>query len=459
MRGASSRALSFDADWLASRLARIAGADDLRKLRFVVAWSGGADSTALLAALCEWRDRKTGGATAAVRALHVDHQLQRQSMAWSRHCRVLARRLRVPLTVTRILVARDRGLSREAAAHDARYRAFEAALRPGEVLLLAHHADDQLETLLLALLRGAGPAGLAAMPECRRLGQGLMARPLLEAHPGELRAFLQSRQVPWIEDPSNADTDLDRNYLRREVLPRLAARWPGLRQTTARSIALLQSGRRELDARAARSLDRVSDGDGLSLPLLRRLMPDRLRSTLRAWLARQSVPFPDRARLEAIAALVDLREDAQPAVAWGEHQVRRHQDRLLLVVSAPEAGSERRDWRWSTRTALTLAGGELRVVVDRHGDLDLDRLPRTIDVRTRARGRELEPGGRSVDVKSLLRESGVPGWKREALPFLHDPRGEARTGSLIAVADLWLATAVRAGVATRRRGRFVWQPI
>jgi tRNA(Ile)-lysidine synthase len=442
---------------LASRLVRATRTSSLRGARFVVAWSGGADSTALLAALCELRDAAPLRATFSVRAVHVDHGLQRQSRAWARHCRIVARRLRVPLSVVRVAVARDPGLSREAAAREARYRVFEGTVGPGEMLVLAQHADDQVETLLLQLLRGAGLAGLTAMPERRQFARAILIRPLLEAAPADLRAYLQHRGLPWVEDPSNADTAFDRNYLRREVLPALERRWPSLRQTTARSISLLQSARRELDGQAARSLAAVADGDALNLPLLRRLTTDRLRSTLRAWLARHSVTAPDQSRLQALVALVDLRDDAQPCVAWDGHEVRRHQERLLLVRETPPGDARVREWRWSTRAALALPTGVLRIAADRHGDVDLDRLPRTIHVRARGRGREREPGGRSVDVKSLLRENGVPEWERDRLPFLHAPHADANSGSLIAVADLWLATPVRAGAATRRRGRFVWR--
>jgi tRNA(Ile)-lysidine synthase len=459
MRRATVRTAAFDADWLAPRLARIAGAASAGQ-RFLVGWSGGADSTALLAALCELRARAPRTAAFGLRAIHVDHGLQARSRDWARRCRALARRLHVPLTTVRVGVRRERGLSPEAAAREARYAAFEAVLKPGEILLLAHHADDQIETVLLQFLRGAGPAGLAAMPERRELGPGLLARPLLEADPADLRAYLRARRIDWIEDPSNADTDVDRNYLRREVLPRLAARWPSLRQTTARSVALLQSARRELDEATARDLARVADGEGLSVPLLRRLPAERLRAVLRAWLARHATVAPDRSRLESLVAMLDVREDARPEIAWGTVKVRRHVDRLLLVRAAEPHATDTiaREWRWSAAATLELPAGTLRIVRDRHGDLDLDRLPGTIAVRARAPGRDREPGGRSVDVKSLLRESGVPHWERDRLPFLHDPRADAREGSLIAIGDAWLATSVRAGAESRDRGRIVWRP-
>lgn len=459
MPGAASRAPAFGPDWLAPRIDRLIPPAPSSRRRLVVGWSGGADSTALLGALCELRSRSRGAFT--LRALHVDHQLQPQSKAWTRHCRRVARRLHVPLTVVRVDARPAPGASREAAARDARYRAFEAALAHGESLVLAQHADDQLETLLLQLLRGAGPAGLAAMPGRRALGRGCLVRPMLEAAPADLREYLRRRSLPWIEDPTNTDTALDRNYLRLEVVPRLAARWPGLRETTARSIGLLQEARRELETQAARDLARVADGEGLSLPLLRRLPPERLRSVLRAWLVRRSAALPDRARLDQIAALALLRDDAQPDVTWGDHAARRHRDRLLLLASTPRgepAPAEDRTWRWTPRKALACRGGELRIAAAPHGDVDLDRLPSTLLVRARSGGREREPGGRSVDVKSLLRENGIPSWQRAGLPFLHDPRAIDRGDSLVAVADLWVASAVRADGASRRRGRILWRP-
>jgi tRNA(Ile)-lysidine synthase len=451
MRGAAVRAAPFSADGLAHRLGAFMDAP-YPPAGFLVAWSGGADSTALLVALTELRDRLLLRALPPVRALHIDHGLQPASRAWATHCRREARRLGVALLVRRVDVARAAGESPEAAARRARYAAFAAALRPGEHLLLAQHAQDQLETLLLQLLRGAGPAGLAAMPVQRPFARGVLLRPLLDTDPEALRVYLRARGTGWIEDPSNGDIAFDRNYLRAEVLPRLRSRWPAMLRTSARGLRHLAAASREAERRDRQALERVADGDGIALPLLRRLARERWPGVLRAWIVAAGHPVPDEARLGQLARLVELRDDAQGCVSWAGCEARCHQGRLLLRAADVNAPQPEVRWRWRRTPAVPFAGGELRLRVDVRGDVDLDALPALLLLRGRPVGRAVGAGGGTVDVKSLLRESGTPAWQRAGLPFAHGPRG------LLAIADLWLDAGVRASAVTRRRGRFIWQP-
>src|SRR6266404_3089306 len=195
-----------------------------------VAFSGGADSTALLAALAQLERPPL-----KLRALHVDHRLHPHSVRWVAHCRRVARALGVPLQVRTAKVARLRGESPEAAARAARYQLLAAALAPQEALLTAHHEDDQLETVLLQLLRGAGLAGMAAMPARAAFARGALVRPLLSWSRAELTAWVRSRGLEWLEDPGNAELRHDRNYLRMRVLPLIRERWPAAAATVARA--------------------------------------------------------------------------------------------------------------------------------------------------------------------------------------------------------------------------------
>lgn len=459
MRGAGSRPVPFDAAWLVRRLEALNVPIGTPGTRLVVAWSGGADSTALLAALCEVRDGCGRTARPAVRAVHVDHGLQADSRLWARHCRKLARALRVPLAVRRIEVPRKRGVSPEAAARDARYAALQAQLRPGEVLLLAQHARDQLETLLLQLMRGSGARGLAAMSERRRLGDWWLLRPLLDTAPEDLRSYLRARGLAWVEDPSNVKLDVDRNYLRAEVVPRLLERWPGALRTGGRSASLLRAANAQVGAAAQRDLARVTDGHALNLPLLRRIPLARIGEVLRAWLDREGAPLPDQARLAQIVTVLHLRGDAQPAVHWSGVELRRHRDRLIVTAmrTARQEQESPVPWQWSARTSLQLRGGCLRIAVDPHGDVDLARLPRPLFVSGRPNGRDSRAGGGGVDVKSLLRESEVPSWRRNEVPFLYATGDDSAVTGLLAIADLWLAPGVRATPDSLRRGRIVWR--
>lgn len=445
----------FDADWLEARLAELVPTSVSLPARWVVGWSGGADSSALLRALIELRKRH-GRAAFALRALHVDHQLQADSTAWARHCRRIARRHAVPISIVTVDARSQPGESPELAARDARLRAFESVVRRGECLLLGQHARDQLETLLLRLVRGSGMRGLAGMPACRPLGQGWLLRPLLDVAPEALRRYLVEHDEPWIEDPSNAELRFDRNFVRAELLPKLEARWPAAARTAARSARLLRASAEALESYGRRDLAAVADGEGVALPLLRRLSPTRRIGALRAWFDASDLAQPDEARLAQVMHALSRREDAQVEVRWSGTVLRRHEDRLLLTPGTAPSPIGAVTWQWA-EAALTLPHGRLRLTPALHGDVDLDRLPRSLQVRVRTHGRAQEAGGASVDVKSVLRELRVAAWRRATLPFIH-AEGDAQTEQgLLAIADLWVAPSIRASARTRQRGRFVWQ--
>ncbi|WP_232821094.1 tRNA lysidine(34) synthetase TilS, partial [Dyella sp. C11] len=202
-----------------------------------VAYSGGPDSTALLHALSQLPAARARG----LRALHVDHGLHADSHAWASHCRQLAHEWGVMCLVMRVDVDHARGYGLEAAAREARYRVFAAALKHDEHLLLAHHRNDQVETVLLKLLRGAGPEGLGGMRAMRRLGQGMLWRPLLETPRDVLRDYVAQHELPCIDDPSNNDARLSRNFLRHEILPRLSQHWPQAEDSIVHSARLHRS--------------------------------------------------------------------------------------------------------------------------------------------------------------------------------------------------------------------------
>ncbi len=316
---------AFSPAWLGRRLRELAG--PLRGAHLCVAFSGGADSTALLAALAALRTR----ARFELRALHVNHHLQPGAAGFARAARQCARRLRVPCQVLDAPVRVLRGESPEAAARVARYAALRAQLQAGEWLLLAQHQDDQVETLLLQLLRGAGLAGLAAMPE----RAGRMLRPLLPVTRAQLLAYLHRQRLSWSEDPSNADERYGRNFLRLRVLPALRERWPSLGTTICRSAALAAEAQQLLAARADAVLQEANDGAALRVTVLRRLGPAERRNALRRWLEQRGLPMPDQRRLQELAGpLLRARYDAQPFIRWPGALVRRHGDRLQATADA-----------------------------------------------------------------------------------------------------------------------------
>lgn len=445
-------ATQFSPEWLKRQLSQLL--PPFPDLDVCVAFSGGADSTALLAALAAMPARP-----ARLRAIYVDHQLHPESRGWGRHCRKVAAALGVPLEVRRVRVARGGGQSLEAAARAARYALLAEVLRAGEALLTAHHQDDQLETVLLQLLRGAGVAGLAAMPACAPFAGGVLVRPLIEVPRARLRAWLRTRGLAWIEDTSNADERLDRNYLRARVLPPILARWPAALDTVARGARHAAEAQRMLEALGAADVARASHGALLSAAVLRALPAERRRNALRFWITRAGYLAPPARSLQEITGpLLAARADAHPRVTWPGAIVQRQGD-LLSIRAHPAAGSGPRGagvlrwhWRLARQGVLATGAGNLSLAQDARGPLDLDALAATLQVRSRRGGERLRPvrGGPRRALKSLLQEARVPLAQRAGLPLVY-----AR-GRLIAVADRWLDESVQAGPASRRRARFVW---
>jgi tRNA(Ile)-lysidine synthase len=418
-------------------------------LRCVVALSGGMDSVALLHCLAQARQQFPN--RVALRAIHVDHHLQDAAPRFRAFCRRLARRMQVTLAVRDVRVQVPRGGSLEEAARVARYDMLKSQLHAGELLLTAQHADDQLETILLALLRGAGPAGLAAMPAVMPFGGGRLVRPLLEIGRATLVDYVNAAGLEWIEDPTNDQLRFDRNFLRAEVVPRLRARWPSVARTAGRSARNCAEVEALLEKRARHDLDLACDGPDLEVAVLRRWERSRQKAVLRSWFARRGIRAPDERRLNEALRMFDARPDATPALAWPDARLRRYRGRLILEMgkeSTSADGDQPDALQWDWRQPLVLPGGQLAIRSDAQGDLDMDHLPPTVCVRLGATG----TGGRRL--RNLLQELEVPNWKRAALPLVYDRSGAA--GRLLAAGDLWLAGSLRADSRTRRRGRIAW---
>ncbi|ROR32231.1 tRNA lysidine(34) synthetase TilS [Inmirania thermothiophila] len=401
--------------------------------RLWIAFSGGLDSTVLLHAAARLRPRR------GLAAVHVHHGLRPEAERWAAHCAARCGALGVPFELLRVAV-QGRAGGVEAAARRARRAALAARLGPGEVLLTAHHADDQLETVLMQLLRGAGVRGLAAMAPLAPLGAGWQARPLLAWSRAELAAWAEAEGLSWVADPMNEDARFDRAWLRRHLLPVLAGRWPRAAQAAVRS-----AGR---CARALSLLDALADLDGaeayrgrpLPVSRLAALPPARGANLLRRWLGDLGLRPPDEARLEAaLAALCGAARDRLPELRWAGGELRRWRDALYAgpALSPPP----RRPLSWDGRGTLTLPAGcgRLRLVPAAVG-IDPARLAGGLEVRWRVGGERLRPAGagRRRSLKALLQEAGVPPWVRARAPLLY------AAGGLVAVGGWWTAAEATA---------------
>ena len=418
-------------DSLRRSLAELPGPPQL----FAVAFSGGLDSTVLLAAICRLTPRPE------VRALHVDHGLHSDSKAWEGHCRAVAASLGVGYGSMRCPVEASPGESLEAQAREVRYRALEKLLAPGEILLTAHHAEDQLETLLLRLLRGTGVRGLRGIAPLRPFGSGYLARPLLGVSREEILVAATDWGLEWIEDPSNRDTRFDRNYVRAELIPRIAGRWPAAVLTVGRAAGQMAEAQLILDEAAL--ADAPGDPDRIDRALLRGLSPARRRNVLRHEMARLELPMPDTRQLDELLRALDVRRrDARTTVRWPGGEARIYRDRLYLLEPLPAASPRGYSGEVSPARPWSGPEGRIRLVSDAGRGLPAHWAEEGFSVRFRKGGERFRPMGRahSRPLKKWLQEAGVPPWLRTRIPLLY------REDALVAVGDLWVtAEAGEAG--------------
>jgi tRNA(Ile)-lysidine synthase len=393
--------------------------------RVAAALSGGVDSVVLLDVLHRLRTRLR----IRLSALHVNHQLNPLAPRWAAFCRRVCHVRGIPFRIVKVTVAR--GDSLEAAARAARYEVF---FRQGcDYIVLAHHQDDQVETLLLQLLRGAGVKGLAAMPLVRAEGiphpsslearAPAILRPLLDVTRAEIEAYAKARRLTWVEDESNADLHFQRNFLRHEILPEIARRFPAYRATIARAARHLAETAALLDEMA------VADGAGalvdgtLATAALRRLSPARARNLLRHFLAARAVVMPNTVRLdEALRQVLTARKDAQVAIDLGAFGLRQFEGRLHLVSRrAALRPGDLGQWRGEREVPVPELGGALVMTPSLGAGLSLARLrEHPVAIRARSGGERLQPDRRRPrrTLKNLMQEARIPPWERERLPLV-----------------------------------------
>ncbi len=423
--------------------------------RWVVAYSGGLDSRVLLD-FCV-RLRADDARVPPVVALHVNHGVQQAADAWSRHCAEVCARAGVSFFLRHADLSQEAPVSTsEDALRAARYREFEAFCAPGDLLLLAHHRDDQAETVLLRLLRGAGVAGLAAMPRERGCGVARLCRPLLDVPRAALHRHAIDVGLSWIDDPSNASEVYDRNFLRLRVLPLLLERFPNAVTAIARAAHNLAQAAEICAERTAEDLVACAGSDRFGQPWLglqrwRGLAQARADAVLRAWVAQHAGMAVDARTLQTLRGeVIGARGDAQPMLLLGEVAIRRYRERIYATAVTAET---------APGTQIVIAPGDV-LRLPWGGRLELCDSSNGAGVRA---GREYRlgfatpalrcrPAGRpGKTLGQLAQEYGVPPWLRTRLPLLFVD------GELAAVADLCVCEGFVAPVGSAAV-RLRWLP-
>ena len=408
----------------------------------MAALSGGIDSVALLDVLQQLSARLDFHLS----ALHVNHQLSPHAARWASFCRCLCRSRGIPIRTVRVTIPREENI--ESAARAARYAAFSR--EPGDHVVLAHHQDDQVETVFLQLLRGAGVRGMAAMPFQRDEGRGVrdkrkardegrgtrtrtaaqsldtrpsILRPFLDVTRTEIEAYARARHLEWVDDESNASLHFQRNFLRHQVLPEIAKRFPAYRTTVARAARHLAESLMLLDEVARADATGAISNGALAVAVLRELSPARSRNLLRYFLAGRGVAMPSTVRLEeALRQALGAKQDARTAIELGEFELRKFDGRLYVVSAraAPRADYWKL-WRGERELRLPELGGVLVMAPSRGAGLSLARLrERPVAIRARSGGERLQPDCRRPrrTLKNLLQEAHIPPWERERLPLV-----------------------------------------
>ncbi|WP_317622015.1 tRNA lysidine(34) synthetase TilS [Ketobacter nezhaii] len=404
-------------------------------------FSGGMDSTVLLHLLCRWRDRNEHG-DVALQAIHVNHQLQSHASDWQRHCQRVCQQWDVPLIVEAVDIDLHQS-SPEQAARDARYRSFNKHVSEagtGAVLMLAHHRDDQVETLLQRLARGSGPLGLGAMlPVTERLNMSVF-RPLLEQDREQLANYAAEQKLVWVEDPSNQNDQIERNYIRRQILPAWRKIKPQLNQTIARSARLNQEASALLDQLAALDMGPPRADQGLAIGQLTGLALPRQKNLLRYWLVRVGALAPSETLLlRVIREVLPAADDGSPMVEWGALSIRRFRQHLYLAPSHLESDSLPELGRFGSVAALDGLASSLGVLrvdppfdgagASQHGAPDgqletgfslrrLQAAPLQLSLRTG--GERVKPAGQlTKPLKHWFQALTVAPWLRPYWPILY----------------------------------------
>ncbi|WP_158228880.1 tRNA lysidine(34) synthetase TilS [Chitinimonas sp. BJB300] len=408
---------------LFQRFVHAAASRLLPSTRVAVAYSGGLDSTVLLHLFLRLRASQSFD----LQAFHLHHGLSPNADAWLAHCARVCERTAVPFSSSRADLSHIAGASLEARARTARYQAYE--MLNAELVVLAHHQDDQAETVLYRLARGAGVQGAAGMPAMRPLGAGKQIwRPLLAEPRSALLEYAQQHELSWVEDESNVLVDYDRNFLRHVVVPPLVSRFPSAQAALARAARHFSEAAGLLDSLA--KMDAVDEAPSLDMARLRSLSEARQHNLLRWFLAKHALWLEERQLTVLLGQVLHAREDATPFLRLGDVAVRRYRERLWVAplppnVQATELGLD--------GLLPTNWGGQLSWSRQAGGVADAWR--DGLVARPRMGGERLRPrtGGPTRPVKDLLQEAGVPPWLRSYWPLIW--RGDV----LVAVAGIAVA--------------------
>jgi tRNA(Ile)-lysidine synthase len=410
--------------------------------RFVVAYSGGMDSHVLLHILASIQDKLPG----KIVAWHINHGLQEQAMQFQQACEGVCRSLDIEFEVFALDISKSviakKGM--EAAARASRYQVFKRELRASDLLLLAHHQDDQVETFFLRLLRGSGVRGLSAMPQERILGKGKLHRPLLSATRDSIEQYARKYHLEWVDDLTNQDIAIDRNYLRHEIIPRLKHKWPGVATRVTTSAAICTATDGELQQQMLDILPIYLQGKQLSVRQLNDLSPVKISYLIRVWLESLDLPLPSYKQMHNLLdQLTQLRTDSNLLVEWSGVALRHFNGYLYANVT--QLPLDNNLYSWDLQVKLLLENGEYRAQQVVGCGLQLNGSV-TVCFRPQA-----PSSGETI--KKVMQAKAIPPWQRDAVPLVFVDK------QLIAIADMWVRHSCCVKDESQQGWYLTWEPV
>ena len=407
----------------------------------IVGFSGGIDSSVLLYGVCLLA--KKGLLRSEIKAIHVNHGLNDSCEEWESFCKKICSAYNVVLEVKTLEgLTKQPNLYSEGFLRKERYREFESALDQDSVLLLAHHQDDQIETLLLRLNRGAGMRGLSGIPERRSLGEGSVCRPLLNFDRNSISEFARNEGLKWIEDSSNAETCVDRNFLRSEVLPKIESRWPNYRESWFKSLTLLNEACLAEENQAQRDIACLTHKQSASLDLaeLIKLSSERQRGVLKYWcLVSKDLELGWNKLHQIVSEFLPAAIKSSTNFKIGEYKLSSFRG-ALHIVPAEEPKLLGCSWDLKENDEIALENnGVLKAREVGNGGISL-KLNGPLEIKYRRGGEVLKTAeGRSKTLKKILLEAGVQPWERARIPLVYQHE------ELIAVVGVCVCQKAQAG--------------
>ncbi|MAG77252.1 MAG: tRNA lysidine(34) synthetase TilS [Colwelliaceae bacterium] len=403
----------------------------------VIAFSGGVDSQVLLHLVCECLNASHPALLVdrEIVLCHIHHGLSPDADKWLSFAKLQSEAKGVSFRGIKVSLDLSSGESIEALARDARYKSLASVFQTPAIILTGHHLNDQAETFLLALKRGAGVKGLSGMAITSSLGQHLLCRPLLNVSRADIEAYANEHKLEWVTDSSNADSKFDRNFIRNQVLPIATERWPSFVQTTARSAALCRENQLLVDELAEQDLNKIAlDSGALDLIALSAFSQARFNNVIRFFLARQNAEMPSQAQLKELFTQLASEGDKVPAVKLGDVWARRFKQELFFTPDYQDISD------FNAEVIFDNAGCSIVQLPDGLGQLIftlLDSSSNTdkqavvfsaplssedkLSIRFTHQNPKISPDyrDRSRSLKKVLQELNIPTWERTRLPFIY----------------------------------------